>query len=269
MKKILVCALALIMMCFLSVGLTACGGGDSGGGDTDSGNKEYVADTDIDNVIAGPDDYKGKYIKLTGKIYSVDKKGSTIAIQCYHDVENSNREFMAYMDTEDSFKEGDYVNVDGKIEGKVRQDNEFGIYEDCLQIAADSIVAGPYQEIIAPAKTTKDEAKDVETNDVTFTVSKVEYAETETRIYLAVKNDSSDKVSVYSTLAKVVQDGKQYETEFNYLGDYPEIDEVVAGASADGIVAVKPLDPEKEAELILEPLSDNYEVEFGEVKIKF
>lgn len=267
MKKILMLALALVMVCFVSVGLSACGGGDSGS--SDSGEKEYVADADFDNVIAGPDDYKGKYIKISGKVFNVNKNGNTIAVQCWHDVENSTGDFMAYMETEESYKEGDFVLVDGKIEGVATGDNAFGGVVDTLQIAADSIEKGSYQDIIAPAVSTKEPGKEIENNGVTFTVSKVEYAEAETRIYLTVKNDSDAKVSVYSNIAKVVQDGKQFEPEYRYDADYPEIDEVLPGVSADAIIAVKPVDPEKEAELILDPISDNYEIDMGEIKIKF
>ena len=261
-RKVILTALLSLVLIFA---FTSC---ESSGGESDK--KEYVKDSEINKVIKDPDSYKGKYIKITGQILDAQRDGDTLGIQVWHDVKNQDQMFIAYMDTDEKINEDDYVIVDGKIEGTFEGENAFGGEVQALEISAEKIEKSNYIDVVAPTVSTKEVDKSSEQHGVTFTVSKVEFAESETRIYITVKNDSKDEVSIYSDQAKVIQDGKQFEPGYNYEAEYPTIDEVAAGASKDGIICTKALDPEKAIKVVIEPLSDNFDIEMKnfEMEIK-
>lgn len=262
MRKVAVMALCLCMI----TAFAACGSSSDTG---EPAEKEYVKDDEIAKVLKDPDAYKGKYIRIGGKVFNIDREGDTMSVQAWHDTANSEEDFLAYMDTKEDFKVDDYVIVDGYIEGVFDGENAFGGEVHTPQIKAESIEKSTYQDVVAPTLQEKEVDKSKKQHGVKVTLKKVEYAESETRLYVTVKNKSKDKVSIYTGSAKLVQNGKQYEPEDNWEADYPSIDEVAAGASADGIICFKPLDPEKEAKLILEAYSDDYEIEMKDFKIKF
>ena len=259
-RTFLLCA----MICILALAVSACG--DS----SDSGKKEYVKDSEISKVFKDPDAYSGKYIKISGKVFNTDRDGETLGLQCWYDVKNSDESFIVTKDTDEKYSEDDYIIADGKIQGEFKGENAFGAEITALQISADTIEKSTYQDVVAPTKEEKKVNKKATQYDVTMEVSKVEYADEETRIYVKVKNDSKYDVSIYlDSSSKVIQEGKQFEPETNYEADYPSIDEVAGGAEKEGILAVKALDPKKKAKLKVDVYSDNYEIDMKEFEIEF
>lgn len=260
MKKFLIAAISLVMV-FAFFG---CGSGGS-----DSAEKEYIDQAEISKVFGDPDAYKGKYIKIAGQVFNTDRDGDTVAVQAWYDVENYEEDFIAYINSDESFKTDDFIIVDGVIEGTFSGENAFGGEIATVQINADSIEKSTYAEAIAPATETREVNKEVTEADATLTVSKVEFAESETRIYVELNNKSDYTVSAYTGSARIVQDGKQYDADYNYEADYPEIDDVSAGASKEGIICVKPLDPEKEITLHIDGYTENYDIDMEEFQLTF
>lgn len=261
MKKILtVAALVIAAMVMFS----ACG---SEGGDSEK--KEYVKDEEISKVLKDSTEYKGKYIKLAGKITEVEADGEIVGILAQNDVDKYDDDFIAYMKSDEKFSRDDIVLVEGKIEGPSENEKLFPYNSDVVRIAADKIEKSTYAEAIAPAKETRKVDKTEKQKGLSLTVSKVEFAEKETRIYVTVKNETKAGADVFTTLAKIVQDGKQLEAESNYNADYPEVSEIAAGAEKDGIICCKPLDPEKEIQIIVDAFSDDYDLGIKAFDMKF
>ena len=240
-----------------------------GSDSSDSGKKEYVKDSEVSKVFKSPDEYEGKYIKLGGKVFNTDRDGDTLALQCWHDVENSEEDFIAYMNSEEKFSSDDFVMVEGKIEGEYEGENAFGGEVTCLEISADKMTKSTYQEVAAPTLETKEVNKKQTQGDVTLKITKVEYAEKETRIYVVVNNKSKYDADVFTSSAIVVQDGKQFEADSNYEADYPDVGEIAAGVRKEGIICVKPIDPEKKAKLKVGGYSENYDIDFNDFEITF
>ena len=87
-------------------------------------------------------------------------------------------------------------------------------------------------------------------------------SEQEARVYLSVRNDSGYQASIYTYDAKAIQDGKQFEHEDNYeAGDSSDIGDVLDGASKEGILRFKGLDPEKPVKIQIGAYSDNFDIE--------
>ncbi len=236
----------------------------AGCGSSEPAEKVYLEDSEIDAALSDGDSYKGKYINISGKVFSIDKDGDTTAMQVWYDVENAEQQFIVYADKEiaGSVKEDDFVRVDGKITGTFTGENYFGGEVTALMIEAESLEVGGYDDIYAPAESTKEIGETKDQHGISVTLDRVEYAKGEARVYLTVKNESGDTASIYTYNAKAIQDGKQFEHEDNYEAGYDsDIGEVMDGASKDGIVRFKGLDPDKGFKMTLEAYSDNWDIE--------
>ena len=258
MKRTLILILTITLVTVFSIHLTGC---------SEESDKEYVKEADIERIFFETDKFVGKYVKIGGQVVKVNKDGEEVSLACFMNPEEGRGIFIAHMKTDKKFAEMDYIKVEGKIEGAEVSESE----SSPVNIAADKIEKSSYQDVMDPALETKKVDITKNQHDIRFTLSKVEYAKKETRVYVKVKNDSKYDVEVYSDLAVIIQDGKEIIPEINYASDYPNIQDVPAGETKKGIISYKPLDPEKDAKLIVGVFSDvdsldlllkEFEVEF-------
>ena len=226
----------------------------------------YLEESEFDAALSDGDSYKGKWIVITGKVFNVDKDGDTVAIQVWYDVEDYDQQFIVYADKElaASVKEDDYIKVDGEITGTFTGENMLGGEVTAPMINAETLEVGGYDDVYAPAEITKEVGETQDQYGLSVTIEKVEYAKNEARVYVAVKNDSGDTASVYTYNAKAIQDGKQFEHTDNYEAGDSDVGEVLDGASKEGIIRLKGLDPEKPFKLQIEAYSDNWDLELEE-----
>ena len=63
-------------------------------GSSEPAEKVYLEDSEIDAALSDGDSYKGKYINISGKVFSIDKDGDTTAMQVWYDVENAEQQFI-------------------------------------------------------------------------------------------------------------------------------------------------------------------------------
>lgn len=238
--------------------------GSCGSGSTEPAEKVYIDESEIDAALSDGDSYKGKWITIAGKVFSVDKDGDNVALQAWYDAENANQQFIVYAssDMAGSIKEEDFIKVDGEITGTFTGENMLGGEVTALLINAETLETGGYDDIYAPAESKKEVGETQDQHGVSVTVDRVEYAKGEARVYVNVKNESGDTASIYTFNSKAVQDGKQFEHEDNYNAGYDsDIGEVLDGASKDGVIRFKGLDPEKGFTLSMEAYSDNFDIE--------
>jgi hypothetical protein len=101
-------------------------------------------------------------------------------------------------------------------------------------------------------------------------VQKVEFAEDETRVFLAVKNGSSAQFNFYGSSGKAVQGGRQYESTYSGT-DYPELSsDLVPGVFTSGVVVFPKMRPNAGLDLYFEGSSENYAVgDYGTLSWRF
>lgn len=254
MTRYMTILLALFAAVFL---LASCGS-------SEPAEKVYLEESEIDAALSDGDSFKGKYIVITGKVFSIDKDGDTVAMQAWYDVENAEQQFIVYADKEiaSGVKEDSFIKVDGEIAGTFTGENYFGGEITALLIKADTLEVGGYDDVYAPAESTKEIGETKDQHGVSVTLDRVEFAKGEARVYVTVKNESGATASIYTYDAKAIQDGKQFEHEDNYeADDYSDIGEVLDGASKEGVIRFKGLDPDKGFKLTMGAYSDNWDIE--------
>lgn len=63
------------------------------------------------------------------------------------------------------------------------------------------------------------------------------------------------------TYIKAIQDGKQFNHEDNYEAGYDDMGEILDGATKEGIIRFKGLDPEKPVKIQIGAYSDNFDIQ--------
>lgn len=272
----------LVALAILTLATTgvACGGGASNQAKNDTTKEatpppaessENFTRANWDLLNGDPDSYKGASVDIVGKVFQPPESDEGVMyIQMYADPKNLEwNTIVTYEDSGLRLREDDFVHVRGTAAGKVEGENAFGATLTVPLVTADSIRVVDSTAAASPALRTLSR-KQVTQAGVTITVQKVEFAEDETRVFLAVKNGSSAQFSIYSSSGKAVQGGRQYESTFSW-DDYPELSsEIVPGAFTSGVIVFPKMRPSGGLDVYLEGSSENYDVgDYGTLKWRF
>lgn len=259
----------LMLVAMMAINVTACGGSSSESSkktEAASKEKEYV--DDITAVASNPDSYNGKYIKFTGIVSTVDSNDDIYGCQVYVDMDYNNSVLVEISKSimPETPKTDDLINFDAKIEKAKDGQTVMGVDSTWAYLVADSAEKTTYLESFGKADATWEFTDKVaEQNGISISVTKVEFAKDETRFYVTATNNSADKMNIWSSSSKVLQNGQQYEQIYTYnsFEEYPELSsELLPGASSSGILCFDKLDPAA-LQLYVEGSSDNYELEFS------
>lgn len=266
MKKRIV---ALLLATSMALSLSACGGSSSTSNSSSETStpkkKEYV--DDINAVATNPKDYKGKYIKFYGIVSSVDQDGDKYGLQVYIDPDYNNSVLLEVPKSlvKDPVNSNDYISVDAKIDGAYDGQTVMGVDSSWAYLVASSIEKTTYADSFGKAETTWEFSdRVVEQNGISVSVTKVEFAEKETRIYITATNNSSEEFNLWGSSAVAIQNGVQHEQTYgNGYETYEQLsDSILSGASTSGVICFDKMDP-VQFKLHMEGNSDDYELEFS------
>ena len=132
-------------------------------------------------------------------------------------------------------------------------------------ILADKVEVSSYIDVVSPTIATAAAAQPtVDQNGYAVTLEKVELAEDETRLYVSITNNGTGNFSLYSFNSTIIQDGTQYESQFNYDADYPELQtDIRPGVTTKGIMTFPPVQ-QGPFQVIMEARSENWDERFSE-----
>lgn len=229
MKKTIFALMLSIVMIFT---FTACGG---------NADDSPITSDEINELYTDPDNFKGRTFEFTGSVLDVEKDGSDLYIQVYYDIKNYDKNtIVVYPDADVSLKTEDFIRVKGTIDGTFEGENYLGSSIEVPKMTASKVEKIDAMEAF-PANKTVEVNKTVKKGNYVATISKVDFTDDETRIYLKVENNGSGTFDNYPDQGVIVQDGKQYDTEWNEY--YPEPStELRAGATSESVIAFKKID---------------------------
>lgn len=225
--------------------------------------KVYLTEEEIPQLFSDPERFKGKYVVLTGKIFTEPEDGGDyVALQIWGKPEDSENNFLVVAPKDGTEYESDsYVIVDGLVDGEMSGENLIGGEITAPLIIADKVEISTYKDVVSP--TIKEYSFDdlkLEQYGYSVSVTKVEIADKETRLYLTVNNNGGSKFNLFEYDVKIVQNGKQYETEPNYYADYPELQtDLLPGTESSGVLVFQNIEPDSDFQIYIEGYSDNWE----------
>lgn len=248
-----------MVLCFLVTVAAGCG---TNANSTQKTPKDVIKNDKIVELSSDPDKFKGYPVELTGQVFtSPEIKDGKTAFQMWGDPKNSEYNIVVYYNsTSSDVATNAYVKVKGKVNGKLEGTNAFGAKITAVTVMADTIEKVDPVDILAPTKLKVDVNKTSNQNGYSITLQKVEFADNETRVYLAVKNGTSDKIHFWGHNAKALQNNKQLDSEM--FSDYPEVQsEILPGVVSEGIVVFPALDINaKKATFVFDGSSDNFDI---------
>lgn len=219
-----------------------------------------ISDSELNQLYSKPEDYKGRYVEIIGKVFAIPQyEEEGMYLQIWGDIKNADNNAIVYIpDKEFTVHEDEYIKIVGPVTDKYVGTNIFGGEVTAPVITARQYELLSYMDAVSPT------LQSVEINETqtqygySVTLQKVEFSEQETRVYLKVVNNGSDKFNLYSFNAKIIQDGTQYEEQSNWEADYPEVQtDLLVGSSTEGIIAFPSLE-NKSFTLFLECSSENW-----------
>lgn len=266
----LICS-AIPTLIFLIALITVIAESGSSTPDTEGDDVHYLQDAEIENAYASPDSYAGKYIIIGGKVFGEPEiHEDETYFQMHGDPVNSGKNTIVHLKGNANVKSGDFVKVDGKIVGSHEYKNMVGGTVTALLIDAKTVTESSYVECCAPTIKEVVLDKTIEQHGYAVTVNKIEFAETETRLYLTVANNGKDNFSVYQSRIKVVQNQKQYEYELNFDADYEKLQtDLLPNTSTSGIVVFPAMDAELGLKIYCEGFCDDWTTDLNQYVFEY
>lgn len=225
-------------------------------------NAQYITEDELKTAYSNPDKYKGKYAVIKGRIFSTPEMDDNyVYFQMFNDVENSeNNTIIRALKPDFELKDGDYVIVDGEIKGTYEYDNMFGGTMYALQLSAISVQKADYITVVSPTIDTIEVNQQQEQYGYFIEVEKIEFSPIETRVYVTVSNAGLSEFYFMGHSVKAIQNGTQYEQQYNYTAQYDEVQtEILSGVETKGIILFPVMDSNAPIELYFEGYSDNWE----------
>lgn len=273
-------------VCAVVIGLALAGCGETKDASSDSSSTQAAPETTASSdpgegqtfdqsnyplVSSDPNSYKGANVEIVGKVFGdAERDADGTYFQMYADAKNSEgNTIVAIADPAMQLADGDYVKVSGTIRGEYTGQNAFGGDVRAVQIVADTVVKTTAMAAASPAVATLGKATFTQSG-ITVTVPKVEFADDETRVFVAVINRSAAAVSIYGSSVKAVSGGVQVESTYSSDG-YPELaSDIDPGAKSTGVIVFPKMNPHAALRLTFEGYSDDSNIgDYGSVSWVF
>ena len=223
--------------------------------------RNYVSESELEKVYISPDDYKGKYIKVSGRVAQDSKiQEDKIYFEMYADPHGYNNVTEIYYLGENSFELGDVVTVDGKITGAHVYTDIYGNEVVALKIESDNVVEGNYIDCFSPTIKEVIIEETIDQYGYAFTINKIEYAEEETRLYVTITNAGDAELDVSENKIIMVQNQKQYKRQSNQFANYESIDTTLyPDTVTSGIITFPPMRTESGGKIYCEAYCEDIE----------
>jgi len=161
-------------------------------------------------------------------------------------------------------KKDEYVRVEGTVVDMFEGTNAFGGKVTAPRVRGTTVQTITREEVIAPALKSHAALPTVAQHGLAITITKVELAESETRVYLKVVNRSTESASAYSHSIKLVQGSRQFEAKFSFDTNYPQLaSDLLPGIEADAIVLYDAVNAAEPFRIVWDgPRTNNFRLQF-------
>ncbi len=257
-------ALLVVVAFVLSASaLAGCGDGGSSS-DTSAAPGPVFTRDNWGDLAADPDTFKGARVDIVGSVLGEPvRDGDVTHWQMW--AHPTNVEWFAVIDFEDAsftIADGDYVHVLGTVRGRTEGEIPLLAVLDAVAVHAETAEVVDESAAAPPALRTVEVGESIEQHQLVVTLSRVEFAANETRVYLTVSNQSTATASFNGYKTRAVQGQTQYQTED--LSPYPWVEATLPpGSTSSGVVLLKAMDPAQATELSFDARTDDYQLEFG------
>ena len=233
----------------------ACGGGsDQDDSSAASVMPPLFTRENWSELDAAPDRYVGALVDVVGKVLqTIEPTSEGTFWVMYIDPTNYRHQTMvAYLGQEIDVARDDYVRVRGQVlgvfSGMDRSGSAVGVPAlTALEIdIVDAMASAP--ESIRTVEGSFSQSR----HGMSVALVKVEFASTETRVFVTVKNDSASPMLFLDFDAQATQGDRRFDPFLVGHGDYPRIAaEIAPDVASSGVIVFPLMDPDAHTQLIL------------------
>jgi hypothetical protein len=221
-------------------------------------------------LVGDPTAYKGASVDFVGRVLAAPEvHAQGVVMQVWEDPKNfANNTIVGYKQPGFQVAQNDYVHVVGTVTGVYTGKNAFGAAVTAPVAVADSVQVVNAIAAAPPAIATRGSRTQIQAL-IGVLISKVEFAASETRVFMGVINGSKSTVSILASTMAAVQAGQQFDATFST--DYPQVSsELVSGARTSGVVVFPAMNPSGDLKLILQVNSQDTTVgTYGQLTYTF
>lgn len=230
--------------------------------------EQYLSEEEVQYLYSNPKEYAGRRVKISGVVFgNPESDENGVYFQMYQQATSyKNNTVVAYYGKIE-INDGDYVIIDGVVKDEFKGKNYFGGEISAPAIEADSVLISTYKDVVHPAE------KIIEINETQdqygyeIILEKIEFAKSETRVYLTINNNGSSSFSAYTFNMKIIQNKKQYEYQYSWEDDYPEIQtDLYPNTTTSGIVCFPALSQVDDFILYIDGSSSDWNEDIEEYK---
>lgn len=192
-------------------------------------------------MYSDPNTYKHLKVFITP-----EKDDEGTYLQVYADPENHEQNLIvSIMDPNLDVSMDDYIEIKGKVQGEFKGENMMGGEIVIPSIEAESIEVVDYMTAVAPTINSIEVQQEQNQHGLQITLEKIEFAESHTRVYVEIQNDTDDEATIHTYSSKLIVGNEQYESESIYEADYPELQsDILPGVESSGIITFPAIDPD-------------------------
>ncbi|MGH2354096.1 MAG: hypothetical protein ACRDJN_21020 [Chloroflexota bacterium] len=219
-------------------------------------------------ALADANQHKGTPVELVGKLFlDPQTDGDVTAFQMYTNAQFSDGTTIVGMRSGPQvpkLQRGDYVRVEGVLLEMQEGTNAFGARVRVPLVGAESVEVLPREQVVAPALKTYAVAAPLTQHGLVITLQKVALAAQETRVYVRVQNQSTEKASVSRHQLKLVQGTRQLDPTFSFEANYPDLPSpLLPGIEAETVVLFDAVDADAPLRVVWDgPRLHNFQLTF-------
>lgn len=210
--------------------------------------KEIIQPNQYSEVAYHADEFQGSQLSCWAQVlYNAQQteEGSYFSFRTVS-AENSGQEIYGigfWPDVSTELYDGCYLSITGTVLGEYSYTDSFGYEDKGPAFYITQLSSSSYAEIFAPAIVTlSPDLSPVTRNGCSISLNRVEFAETETRFYLIIQNNTDEHLILYPDETTVYQENRRYHWQENYQADYTLLyDGVGAGETRELILAFPPM----------------------------
>jgi len=213
-------------------------------------------------LVADPKAYAGDPVNIVLQIFTDPQTASNgiIAYQGYADPARDNWATIVYTRVK-GIESGDFVKVRGVVYGQFTGKNALGGSITDVTLVASHVTEASVLDAAPPAiRTVKlTSARDVQ-HDIVVRVTEVDFAASETRVFVTVANDSQTEASFYPFDAKAVQGDTQVSADdSSELLQYPAVEtDLMPGVVSRGVLVLPAMNPSRATTIYLSAGSNDF-----------
>lgn len=220
---------------------------------------EIITNANFNPILVSPSKHLEKEVKITAKLLENPDKSQTVF---FITPDPSNQDLRVKVVTtklEDKLKINDFV----QIQGTVSDDTPTITASKVEKIEPQSVLAPTLKEIIVD--------KEQDQQGYKIVLDKVEFAETETRVFVTVNNQTKKDINFYADYARATQGKEGFNLQKNWEADYPQVPvDIKSKDERYGILVFAPLKYEaKKAKFIFEGFSNDIYLKPFEFKVEW